>query len=170
MRRMPQPKKFNYVSSEKLIEMMKEDMAKARNLFSDSKTRLIMVKDMNCQWDSEKFARNYFEKKEYIVLRPRTLKFTTTKHKDLIKLLVYFFEFDEKRLKDFLNYLKNHGVPDFLIYNEKYFFFIEVKSEGGSSIQRNQIQFLEYLNELEIPNFIFLVHNQEPLKQEQENE
>ena len=65
--------------------------------------------------------------------------------------------------------LRSPGKPDFLIYNDHCFFFVEVKSEGGN-IQKNQVQFLEYLNKLEIPNFLFLVHNQKPLKQEQENE
>ncbi len=115
---------------------------------------------------SEKFVRNYFEKKGYNVFREINLKVTSIKHRVLIELLFCFFDFNQKKLDEFLHNLRNPGKPDFLIYNDHCFFFVEVKSDGGSRIQENQIQFLEYLSELKIPNFIFLVHNQEPLKQE----
>jgi len=116
----------------------------------------------------EKFARNYFEEEGYNIFRERNLKATSVKHKVLVELLFCFFDFDEKKLDEFLHNLRIPGKPDFLIYNDYSFFFVEVKSEGGY-FQKNQIQFLEYLNELEIPNFIFLVHNQKSLKKEEKN-
>jgi len=113
---------------------------------------------------SEKFARNYFEEKGYNVFREIKLKVGSIKHKVLIELLFCFFDFDEDKLDIFLNNLRNPGKPDFLVYNDHCFFFVEVKSDGGSSLQKSQIQFLEHLNKLKIPNFVFLVHNQEQLK------
>ncbi len=124
-----------------------------------------IIKKIENGFYPERFAKKYFENKGYIVIKGQKLRHL--KDKILIELLFCFFAFDEKKLDEFLHNLKRPGKPDFLVYNDHCFFFVEVKSEGGY-IQKNQIEFLEYLNKLKIPTFIFLAHNQEPLKQEQE--
>ena len=159
-------RRFKYKPSDRKTEIIKKDLESVKYLFLN-KTNFIIEKS---EKNSEKFVKDYFEEKGYVILRPKKLKLNSIKYKVAIELLFYFFESNERKLEDFLDTLNDNGRPDFLVFNECHFFFIEVKSDGGSSIQKNQIQFLEHLNELKIPNFIFLVHNQEPLKQEQENE
>ncbi len=140
-------------------KMLKNSLNNVKYSFLGNKTGFIMKK-IEGEFP-EKFAKDYFESIGYNILRGSGLKVGSIKHRVLIELLFRFFDFDEKRLDSFLSNLKRPGKPDFLVYNDYCFFFVEVKSEG-TGLQKNQIQFLEYLNKIGIPNFIFLAHNQEP--------
>jgi len=150
---------------ESKTRMLQSSLSNVKYSFLD-KTGFIIKKIQNNIYP-ERFARKYFEDKGYTVIKEQKLK--PLKDKKLIELTYCFFDFDEKKLKWFLHNLRSPGKPDFLVYNDYCFFFVEVKGEGGY-IQKKQIEFLEYLNELKIPTFIFLAHNQEPLKQEISNE
>jgi len=151
--------RYNENLKKSKAKMLKTSLNNVKYSFLENKTGFI-IKKFEGRF-SEEFVKDFFEREGYNILRSGNLKVGSNKHRVLVELLFYFFNFDEGKFDEFLCNLKKPGKPDFLVYSDYCFFFVEVKSEG-CGVQKNQIQFLEYLSKLGIPNFIFLAHNQTP--------
>ena len=106
----------------------------------------------------EKKAFNFLRKKYKNVYWLSKNKKTNFDFKILMKNKEYFGDAKYSKDNGKIKVRDNQITVDFLVYNDYSFFFVEVKKEG-TGLQKNQIEFLEYLNILEIPNFVFLTYN-----------
>ena len=107
---------------------------------------------------AEENVKKFFVNKGYYIERPLELRYCfygnpLYKIKEIIK----------NNLKEkFDGFMKNIGIkgtPDFIVFKDEEFFFVEVKRDLDDTIQLSQIEFLDYLNKLNIQNFLVIAYS-----------
>jgi len=114
---------------------------------------LYLLGDYNAE--SEESVKKFYKNKGYYVERPSELK-SCFYGNPLYKIREIIKSNLKEEFNDFIQRIGIKGTPDFIVFKDEEFFFVEVKRDLDDVIKLAQIEFLDYLNKLDISNFLVI--------------